>query len=86
MSPKYASYLIPVMLLMVSLFCAPAAHAQEEAPNLGNAFIQAMDKGDKAAMTELAKTRADEFPGEVQAMVEYAMSKEALPEESEFFV
>ena len=75
---------MPVMLFALLLFCAPVADAQEEAPNLGNAFIEAMDKGDNAAMTELAKTRAEEFPGEVQAMVEYAMSKDALPEETEF--
>ena len=42
---------------------------QEEEPSVGVLFIQAFDNKDEKAMRELIKTRTDEFPPEVKAMV-----------------
>lgn len=74
---------ISTLLLTLSLFSIPA-EAQQEAPSVGNLFIQAYEKSDEAAMKELIKTRTSEFPGEVKAMVEYAMSPDAAPEEQDY--
>ena len=59
---------------------------QEEEPSVGVLFIQAFDNKDEKAMRELIKTRTDEFPPEVKAMVMYAMSPDAAPEEQDFII
>ncbi len=51
---------------------------------MGNLFIQAYEKNDEAAMKEIIKTRTGEFPGEVKAMVEYAMAPDTDPEEQDY--
>jgi len=56
----------------------------EDAPSVGNLFIEAYTAKDKAKMEELIKTRTKEFPPEVQAMVEYALSPGVSPEEQDF--
>jgi hypothetical protein len=57
---------------------------QEEELSVGNAFIRAFDNQDEAAMKNLIKTRSEEVPVEVQAMVEYAISPDASPQEQDF--
>lgn len=63
-------------------FGSPAIGQDE--PSVGNLFIQAFDRQDEEGMRELIKTRTNEFPMEVKAMVEYAMSPRAIPEEQDF--
>ncbi|MGK7345139.1 MAG: hypothetical protein ACNS63_04960 [Candidatus Nitrospinota bacterium M3_3B_026] len=63
---------------------APEALAQGREPSVGNLFIEAYDNKDEEGMRELVRTRTDEFPPEVQAMVEYAMSSRSIPPEQDF--
>lgn len=63
---------------------APPALAQGREPSVGNLFIEAYDNKDEERMRELVRTRTDEFPPEVKAMVEYAMSPRSIPPEQDF--
>ncbi len=71
-------------LALICLVGAGSAFAEGGAPSVGNLFIQAYNKKDEAGMKELIRARAEEFPGEVQQMVGYAMSPEAAPEQADF--
>jgi|GEM_PF-2758271 len=74
------------VLFVCLALSAPVSFAQQEGeePSVGNLFIQAYDKKDEKAMRELIRTRTNEFPMEVKAMVEYAMSPGAHPREQDF--
>lgn len=58
--------------------------AAQQSPSVGNLFIDAYEKKDDAAMEKLIKTRTDEFPAEVKAMVEYSMSPKAGRQEQDY--
>lgn len=62
---------------------APAV-AQEQAPSVGNLFIQAYLDKNEAELKRLIQTRTAEFPAETQAMVEYAMSPDAPQKDQDF--
>ncbi|MDH5638796.1 MAG: hypothetical protein OEZ04_09910 [Nitrospinota bacterium] len=72
-----------VFTLIAALAFATPAVAQD-GPSVGQLFIQAYDKKDEKQMKELIKTHADQVPGEVKAMVEYAASPEAPPDARDF--
>ena len=85
MFKKNGCYLLLVVTLMLSGATLPAfAQGGGEKPSVGVLFIQAMEKKDEAAMRELIKTRTKEFPMEVKAMIEYAMSSGVDPREQDF--
>jgi len=77
---------LAVVLAFMLCFAPVSAVAQGEGekPSVGVLFIQAMDKKDEATMRELIKTRTNEFPMEVKAMIEYAMSPGVDPREQDF--
>jgi len=72
-----------VSFLFLGLTATPQAMAEEGA-SVGTAFIEAFDKKDAAAMKEIIKARGSEVPAEVKAMVEYATSPGASPQEQDF--
>lgn len=74
----------PGLIAFVLLFWTAPVFSQEEEPSIGNLFIDAYNAQDEAAMKSLIKTRPEEVPGEVQAMVEYSLSPDAGPEEQDF--
>lgn len=79
------SRLMPALALAFALLvCAAPGGAQETEPSVGNLFIKAMMEKDQETMKNLIATRTEEFPPEVQAMVQYAMSEDAKPEEADF--
>ncbi len=74
-----------VAIFIALLLGSPVlAEQEEEAVSVGNAFIQAYNKHDQAAMKKVIETRKDEVPDEVQAIVQYAMSPDASPQEQDF--
>ena len=80
---KTVSFL--ALALLLAVFSAPGpTQAQEEAPSVGNLFIKAYMDKNKDEMKKLVSTRTKEFPPEVKAMVEYALSPDAQKEEQDF--
>lgn len=71
-------------LLLLVMWAMPGMAEQEEDSSVGNAFINAFDNRDEAVMKSLIKTRSEEVPGEVQAMVEYSLSPDASPQEQDY--
>ncbi len=71
-------------LLFFVIWAMPGMADQEKELSVGNAFINAFDHKDEAAMKNLIKTRSAEVPGEVQAMVEYSISPDASPQEQDY--
>jgi len=71
-------------LIFAVVWAQPGMAQQEEKLSVGNAFINAFDNKDEAAMKSLIKTRSKEVPGEVQAMVEYSLSPDASPQEQDY--
>ncbi len=78
-----AAFVAQGLAFSFALVWATACFA-EDAPSVGNLFIEAFTAKDRARMEELIKTRTKEFPPEVQAMVEYALSPGVSPEEQDF--
>jgi len=79
-----SSILIPCAALLFAVIWALPGMAQQEELSVGNAFINAFDNKDEAAMKSLIKTRSKEVPGEIQAMVEYSLSPDASPQEQDY--
>lgn len=82
MANKMAVFMFSVVFAGVVMLAAPA-NAEEQA-SVGNAFIEAFDKKDEAAMAGIIKNRAAEVPEEVKGMIEYAISPDAKPQEQDF--
>ncbi len=76
-------YTLGVFLLILLAFTLPAV-ADEDEPSVGNLFIKAYQEKNESAMKELIKTRTQEFPPEVKAMIEYAMSPGVSAGEQDF--
>ncbi|MFQ5430964.1 MAG: hypothetical protein ACE5EN_00490 [Nitrospinota bacterium] len=74
----------PGLIGFVLLFWIQPVFSEEEGPSVGNLFIQAYNEQDEATMKSLIKTRAEEVPGEVQAMVQYSLSPDASQQEQDF--
>lgn len=86
----------PILLASLLLFWRPPVfsqeehhedkkeHHEEEEPSIGVLFIQAYNEQNEAAMKSLIKTRTEEVPKEVQAMVEYSLSPDASPQEQDY--
>ncbi|MDH5508759.1 MAG: hypothetical protein OEZ32_00200 [Nitrospinota bacterium] len=72
-----------VFTLLAALVTIAPAMAQD-GPSVGQLFIKAYDQKDEKQMKELIKTHADQVPGEVKEMVEYAASPEAPPDARDF--
>lgn len=81
---KFFRYMPALTLAFALMFCAAPGHSQGGAPSAGNLFIKAMMEKDQEGMKNLIATRTEEFPPEVQAMIQYAMSEDAKPEEADF--
>ncbi|MBI5636673.1 MAG: hypothetical protein HZA03_01750 [Nitrospinae bacterium] len=79
---KIAVFMFSIIIAGVAMF--PGQVKAEEQVSVGNAFIEAFDKKDEAAMANIIKTRAAEVPEEVKGMVEYAVSPGANPQEQDF--
>lgn len=69
-------------LIVGSVPLAGLVNAEEV--SVGNAFIEAYDRKDDAAMQSIIKSRAAEVPEEVKSMVQYAVSPKASPDEQDF--
>ncbi len=82
MSSKIGAFMFSIMIAGAAMF--PCYVKAEEPASVGNAFIEAFDKKDEAAMANIIKTRAAEVPDEVKGMVEYATSPGANPQEQDF--
>ncbi len=82
MFSKIGAFMFSIMIVGSVMF--PSHAKAEDAVSVGNAFIEAFDKKDEAAMKNIIKTRAAEVPEEVKGMVEYALSPDAKPEEQDF--
>jgi len=75
----------PGLIASVLLFwIQPVFSQEEEGQSVGNLFIQAYNEQNEAAMRDLIKTKSEEVPGEVQAMVEYSLSPDSGPQEQDF--
>ncbi len=81
---KCKAGLIVFSFLFPFMFNLQGVRAEEEQKSVGNLFIEAFDKQDQQAMENLIKTRADEVPGEVQAIVGYCLSPDSGPQEQDF--
>lgn len=82
MLSKITVFMFSIIIAGVAMF--PGHVKAEEQISVGNAFIEAFDKKDEAAMANIIKTRAAEVPEEVRGMVEYALSPDAKPQEQDF--
>ncbi len=82
MSSKIAVFMFSIIIAGVAML--PGQAKAEEQVSVGNAFIEAFDKKDEAAMVNIIKTRAAEVPEEVKGMIEYAVSPGANPQEQDF--
>lgn len=82
MSNKFTALIFSIVIAGVAIL--PAQVRAEEEVSVGNAFIEAFDKKDEAAMANIIKKRAAEVPEEVKGMVEYAVSPDAKPQEQDF--
>lgn len=82
MANKIAVFMFSIVLAGAALLAAPVA--AEEQVSVGNAFIEAFDKKDEAAMASIIKNRAAEVSDEVKGMVEYALSPDVKPQEQDF--
>lgn len=82
MSNKLAAFMFSIIIAGVAMF--PGQVKAEDDVSVGNAFIEAFDKKDEAAMANIIKTRAAEVPEEVKGMIEYAVSPDAKPQEQDF--
>lgn len=74
----------PGLIASLLLIWTAPVFSQEEKPSVGNLFIDAYNGQNEAAMKNLIKTRSEEVPGEVQAMVEYSLSPDASPQEQDY--
>lgn len=82
MSNRFTALMFSIIIAGVAIF--PAQVRAEEEVSVGNAFIEAFDKKDEAAMANIIKKRAAEVPEEVKGMIEYAVSPDAKPQEQDF--
>lgn len=82
MSNKIAAFMFSIILAGVAML--PVQVKAEEQASVGNAFIEAFDKKDEAAMANIIKARANEVPEEVKGMIEYAISPNVNPQEQDF--
>lgn len=82
MSRKIAVFMFSIIIAGAAML--PGQARAEEQASVGNAFIEAFDKKDEAAMANIIKTRAAEVPEEVKGMIEYAVSPGANPQEQDF--
>jgi len=77
-----AKIILSGLLMFAFAFGQVPAFGEEK--SVGNLFIEAYDRGNKAEMNKIIQDRADEVPQEVKEMVEYAMSPDASPQEQDF--
>jgi len=84
MFPKIWKSCFLLVVFAVLLTSPVLAQQEEKAVSVGNVFIQAYNKHDQATMKKIIKARKDEVPGEIQAIVQYAMSPDASPGEQDF--
>lgn len=82
MANKLAVFMFSIVIAGAAMVASPAV-ADEQA-SVGNAFIEAFDKKDEAAMAGIIKNRAAEVSEEVKSMVEYALSPDVKPQEQDF--
>ena len=82
MSNKIAAFMFSIILAGVAML--PGQVKAEEQASVGNAFIEAFDKKDEAAMANIIKARANEVPEEVKGMIEYAIAPNVNPQEQDF--
>ncbi len=82
MSNKIGAFIISIFIAGAVML--PIEVKAEEQASVGNAFIEAFDKKDEAAMANIVKSRAAEVPEEVKGMIEYAVSPGANPQEQDF--
>ena len=75
---------MPSLITSVLFLWTMPVFSQEEEASVGNLFIDAYNGQNEAAMESLIKTRSEEVPGEVQAMVEYSLSPDASPQEQDY--
>ena len=74
------------VLFLALAFSGIGSISSAEDAGIGEKFIDALESNNEPEMKAIVKNNKDDIPGEVKALVEYAMSLEGEPDKSGYFL
>src|SRR3972149_1704413 len=77
---------ILAVLFLALVFSGINSISTAEDAGIGEKFIDALESNNEPEMKAIVKNNKDDIPGEVKALVEYAMSLEGEPDKSGYFL
>lgn len=77
---------ILAVLFLALVFSGINSISTAEETGIGEKFIDALESNNEPEMKAIVKNNKDDIPGEVKALVEYAMSLEGEPDKSGYFL
>ena len=77
---------ILAVLFLALAFSGIGSISSAEEAGIGEKFIDALESNNEPEMKAIVKNNKDDIPGEVKALVEYAMAGEAGPDKRDYFL
>ena len=74
------------VFFLALVFSGISSISSAEEAGIGEKFIDALESNNEPEMKAIVKNNKDDIPGEVKALVEYAMSLEGEPDKSGYFL
>jgi len=74
------------VFFLALVFSGISSISSAEDAGIGEKFIDALESNNEPEMKAIVKNNKDDIPGEVKALVEYAMSLEGEPDKSGYFL
>src|SRR3989304_7109298 len=74
------------VFFLALVFSGISSISSAEEAGIGEKFIDARESNNEPEMKAIVKNNKDDIPGEVKALVEYAMAGEAEPDKRDYFL
>src|SRR3990172_7793431 len=74
------------VFFLALVFSGISSISSAEEAGIGEKFIDALESNNEPEMKAIVKDNKDDIPGEVKALVEYAMAGEAEPDKRDYFL
>jgi len=74
------------VFFLALVFSGISSISSAEEAGIGEKFIDALESNNEPEMKAIVKNNKDDIPGEVKALVEYAMAGEAEPDKRDYFL